>query len=87
MRFRTIGLMRLITGLGQVWIGYAVHGRESAGPRRPRARGEAGWAVSNSARIQFTIKKFFFFFQICFVNYKSIWIQIKFEFQRLLLTQ
>jgi hypothetical protein len=46
-----------------------------------RARGEAGWAAVNSARSQFPIKKFFFFFQIYFVNYKSIWIQIKFEFQ------
>jgi hypothetical protein len=56
---------------GWVWIRYAVRARESAGPRHrpagprtPRARGEAGWAVSNSARSQFPINKFFFFLNL-----------------------
>jgi hypothetical protein len=39
--------------------------------RAGRARGEAGWAVPNSARSRFPIKNFFLF-QIYFVNYKSI---------------
>jgi hypothetical protein len=38
-----------------------------------RVRVEASWAAPNLARSRFPIKKFFFFlFQICFVNYKSI---------------
>jgi hypothetical protein len=56
MWFQTIGLTGLITGLGRVLIRYVMRAREStgswhrpAGPRRPHARGEAGWAAVNSA--------------------------------------
>jgi hypothetical protein len=38
MRFQTIGLTGLITGSGRVSIRYTVRARESAGPRRSRAR-------------------------------------------------
>jgi hypothetical protein len=49
--------------------------------RAGRARDEAGWAAPNSARSRFPIKNFFSFSNLF---YK---LQIKFEFQRLLLAQ
>jgi hypothetical protein len=43
----------------QVWIRYAVHARESAGPR---ARGEADWATPwIRPKCRFLNKKFFSF--------------------------
>jgi hypothetical protein len=52
-------------------IRYVMHARESAGPwrrsagpRKPRARGEAGWAALwIRPKCQFLNKKFFFFFK------------------------
>jgi hypothetical protein len=59
-----------------------VHAREPLG----RERGEAGWAEDSAQKPNLN-KKSFFFFQNCFINYKSILIQIKFKFQQLLLAQ
>jgi hypothetical protein len=55
--------------LGRVWIRYVVRARESAGPwrrpagpRRPHARGEVGWAAPwIRPKCQFLNKKFFSF--------------------------
>jgi hypothetical protein len=58
--------------MGRVWIRYAVRARESAGPRRhpagprrPRTRGEAGWAAPWIRRkCRFLNKKFFSFLNL-----------------------
>jgi hypothetical protein len=61
---------------GQIWIRYAVHARESAGPRRPRARGEAGWAAPwIRPKWRFLNKKSFFFFK------SILYITNQFEFK------
>jgi hypothetical protein len=75
---------------GWIWLRYAPMTHE------PLGRGLTGWvARARGGRLgrtedsaqKLNSNKNFFLFQIYFINYKSIQIQIKFKFQRLLLAQ
>jgi hypothetical protein len=55
---------------GRIWLRYGVHAREPLGHGAGRL-GHAG-RTKDSAQKPNSNKKFFFFSQICFINYKLI---------------